>query len=128
MFYLSNIYFQVFLDKYNKFLHFRVIPSALMLIATVFLKLIVFIACSMKNSQNVFMQPLTLNTTCLFSTLVNERIVDIEKPAWWNMLAYFRFRQIFRNIFTSINIFYHTLKICINNKWYFIRFLILIKF
>ena len=30
--------------------------------------------------------------------------------------------------FTSINLFYDTFKICIDNKWYFIRFLMLIKF
>ena len=47
---------------------------------------------------------------------------------WWNMFACFCCRWIFRIIFTSSNLFYYTLKICTNNKWYFIRFLILIKF
>ena len=37
-------------------------------------------------------------------------------------------RWIFRIIFTSINVFYYTFNTCINNKWYFIIFLILTKF
>ena len=43
------------------------------------------------------------------------------------MFTYFWCRWIFRIIFTSINLFYYTLKICINNKRCFIRLLILIK-
>ena len=31
-------------------------------------------------SQNLFMQSLPLYTLCLFSMLLNESIVDIEKP------------------------------------------------
>ena len=46
----------------------------------IFLKLIIFIACSLKNSVDFFMQSLPLNTTCLFSMLLNEDIVDIKKP------------------------------------------------
>ena len=46
---------------------------------------------------------------------------------WWNVLAYFCCKWIFRIIFASINLYY-SLKICLNNKWCFIRFLILIKF
>ena len=46
-----------------------------------FLKLIIFIACCLKNSQNFFMQSLPpLYTSCLFSMLLNKNIVDIEKP------------------------------------------------
>ena len=37
-------------------------------------------ACSLKDSQNFFMQSLPLCTSCLFSTLLNDDIVDIEKP------------------------------------------------
>ena len=44
---------------------------------------------------------------------------------WWNMFAYFCCRWIFRIIFTLFN---YPFKICINNKWCFIRFLILMKF
>ena len=46
----------------------------------VFLKLIIFIGCSLKISQNFFMQSLLLYTSCLFSILLSEDIVDIEKP------------------------------------------------
>ena len=38
------------------------------------------IACSLKDSENFFMQPLPLHTSCLFSVLVNDDIADIEKP------------------------------------------------
>ena len=58
------------------------IPAALLLITYLFffLKLIIFIACSLKNPQNFFIQTLPLYTSCLFSMLLNEEIVDIEKP------------------------------------------------
>ena len=36
--------------------------------------------CSLKDSQNFFIQPLPLYTACLFSMFLNEDIVDIEKP------------------------------------------------
>ena len=39
-----------------------------------------FIACSLKNSQNFFRQSLPLYTSSLFFMLLNEGIVDIEKP------------------------------------------------
>ena len=58
------------------------IPAALLLITLFFsfLKLIIFIVCSLKDSQNFFMQSLPQHTSCLFSILLNEDIVDIEKP------------------------------------------------
>ena len=43
-----------------------------------FLKLIISISCSLKYSQNFFMQPLHLYTSCLFSMLLNNDITDIE--------------------------------------------------
>ena len=80
-FYFSNIYFQILLDKYNRFLHFHMISVALLLIASFFffLKLIIFMTCSLKNSQNLSMQSLPLYTSSLFSMLWNDHIVDIEK-------------------------------------------------
>ena len=42
-----------------------------------FLKLVIFIACSLKYSQNFFIQYLPLYTSCLFPMLLNEDIVDI---------------------------------------------------
>ena len=42
-------------------------------------KIIIFIACSLKDSQNFFIQSLPLYTSCLFSMVLNDDIVDIEK-------------------------------------------------
>ena len=36
--------------------------------------------CSLKDSQNVFVQSLPLYASCLFSMLLNGDIVDIRKP------------------------------------------------
>ena len=43
------------------------------------MKLIISIACSFKDSQNVFVQSLPLYTSCLFSMLLNDDIVETEK-------------------------------------------------
>ena len=67
------------------------ITAALLLVTFIFffLKLFIFIARSLKNSQNFFMQPFSLYTSYflyilrilwLFSMLLKENIVDIEKP------------------------------------------------
>ena len=45
-----------------------------------FLKLIIFIACVIKISKNFSIQSLPLYVSCLFSLLLNEDILDIEKP------------------------------------------------
>ena len=55
------------------------IPGALLLFFF-FLKLIIFIVCSLKNTQNFFIQSLPLYTSCLFAMVLNEDIVDTEKP------------------------------------------------
>ena len=82
IFYLSNIYFNFFLYKYNRFFHFHMILAALLLnsFIFVFLKLIICTACFLNNWQNFFMQSLPQYTSCLFSLLLNEDIVGIEKP------------------------------------------------
>ena len=41
---------------------------------------------TLKYTQNFFMQSFPLYTSCLFSTLLDDDIVDIEKQ---NMFAYF---------------------------------------
>ena len=56
------------------------IPTAYLLKTSFFLELIISIAYSLKDSQNFFMQSLTLYTLWLFSILFNDNIVDIEKP------------------------------------------------
>ena len=68
-----------------------------------FLKLIIFIACSLKDSQHFFIQLLPLYASCLFSMFLNEDIVDIEKPDGIGLLTCCGW--IFRIIFTSINLF-----------------------
>ena len=40
----------------------------------------IFIACSLKDLQNFFIESLLLYTSCLYSMLLNEDVVDIEKP------------------------------------------------
>ena len=56
------------------------IPAALLMASFFFfLKLIIFIANSLKDSQN-FHISLPLYTACLFCMLLNDNIVDIEKP------------------------------------------------
>ena len=61
-------------------MYFHMISAALLLITSFFQKLIIFIACSLKDAQNFFMQSLPLYTPYLFSMLLNEDIVDIETP------------------------------------------------
>ena len=57
------------------------IPAALLLITSffLFLKLIIFIACPLKNSQDLLREFLSLYTSCLFSMLLIKDIVDIGK-------------------------------------------------
>ena len=45
-----------------------------------FLNLIISTACFLKNLQNFFLRSLLLYTSYLFSMLLNDYIVDIEKP------------------------------------------------
>ena len=51
-----------------------------LIIYFLFLKLMIFVACSLKDSQNVFIKSLPLYTLCLFSMPLNDYIGDIEKP------------------------------------------------
>ena len=44
-----------------------------------FLKLIISVACFLKDSQNFFMQSLPLYASCLFSMLLNDNIVEMKK-------------------------------------------------
>ena len=49
---------------------------------------IIFIACSLKKSRNFFMQSLPLYISCLISMLLNEDILDIEKPDGMCLLTF----------------------------------------
>ena len=55
-----------------------------------FLKLIIFIACCLKNSQIFFMHslPLYFYIFCLFFMLLNKDIVDIEKSVGICLLTF----------------------------------------
>ena len=53
---------------------------SLLVIAFLKKKSIVLTVCSLKYSQNVFMQSLPLYISFLFSVSLNDDIVDIEKP------------------------------------------------
>ena len=80
IFFIVHIFFfKFFLDQYNRFLHFHVISTALLSITSFFLfKTIIFIASSLMYSQDLFIQSLRLHTSCLFSLLLNDDIVDTE--------------------------------------------------
>ena len=72
-FYLSNIYFKIFLYKYNRVLNFHMIPAAILSLTSFlsFLKFILFTTCSLKDWETFFIQSLPLYTSCLFSTILN---------------------------------------------------------
>ena len=44
------------------------------------IKLIIFIACSLKDSQNLFIKSLPLNTLSFFYMLLNDDIVETQEP------------------------------------------------
>ena len=81
-----------------------------------FIFLIKYLNCAF-YFQNISMQSLPLYTS-----------IYIHWKIRWNMLTYFCCGLIFRIIFTSISLFNETFKICKNNKWWLIRFMVLIKF
>ena len=56
------------------------IPAALLLIIFFLFKITIFIACFLQDSQDFFIKSLPLYTLCLFSMLLNDDILDIEKP------------------------------------------------
>ena len=84
------------------------------------------IMCSLKDFQTFFTQFFPLYTLYLFFMLSNDNIVDTKKPdeiihlllLWINFQDYFCIHHSF-----LLNI-----QDCINNKWRFIRFSVLIKF
>ena len=90
LYFLSSRYlFSIFFCKYNKFLHFRMIPAALLLITSFFFQNLLFLLHAFLRIQNFSMQSLSLYTSCLLSMLLTDYIVDIQK-----------------HIFTSTNFFY----------------------
>ena len=69
------------------------VPSVLFF----FLKLIISIACPLKDSQSFFKQSLPLYTLCLFPMLLNDEIVDIEKSdaTCWSTFVEDKFSGLF---------------------------------
>ena len=63
IFFFLHIYFEMDLYKYNRFLHFCIIPAAILLITSFFLFKTNYLryAYSLKDSQNFFMQSLNLS-------------------------------------------------------------------
>ena len=68
----------------------------------------------LRFSQNFFMQSLPLYTSCLFSMLLKEDIVDIVKPDRTCSPTFAVDK--FSGLFLHPVIFSYTFKICINNK------------
>ena len=116
--------FSIFSLQIQQICAFHVIPAALLLIFSLF---------SLLNLHFVFS---LIFIKLFYTTFTSVHIMLIFNASkwrccrnwkiYWNTLAYFSCRQVFR-IFTSINLFYDIFKTCVNNKWCFIRFLILIK-
>ena len=93
---IFNFFFKNITD-FCIFLSFAFAFSALCLITSFFQKLIIFIACSLDNLQNVFIQALPLYTSWLFSMLLNEYILDIESLVKyvWLLLLQMNFQKQF---------------------------------
>ena len=71
------------------------------------------------------MHSLPLYTSLSFSRYLNDTIVDIKKLGGICSSSFVV--DDFKIIFTSIDPLYQELKICIVNRWCFIRCLLLIK-
>ena len=110
-------------------MHFHVIPAALLSITSFFfLFKINFLHCVLSYGfTNLFHATFMSMYIMLIFYVFRWRYCRHEKTNW-NMLTDFCCRWIFRIIFTSITFFYYRFKSCINDKWCFIRSLILIKF
>ena len=81
--------------------------------------------CSIKDSQNfhaIFTSVYIILICYVFKCLYCK-----AWKTWWNIFVYFSCRWFFKIIFTFINLFYHRFKMCINTKWCFIIFLVLIN-
>ena len=88
IFYLSNIYFYFlsFVSKYKIF-EFSYDSCCSFVNNFIFNFKIIFIGCSIKNSQNFFMHCLPLYISCLSCHTSKGRYCKHWKT-WWNMLTY----------------------------------------
>ena len=110
LFFIFQIFiFIFFLTNIADVLHFHLIFVALSLTTLFFfsLKLIIFIVCSLKNSKSFFIQYLLLYTSSLFYMLLNEDVVDIEKPVGISSLTFvadeFSWLFLHPSIFSTIH-------------------------
>ena len=94
-----------------------------------FSKLVIFIIvllnlCSLKDSQNFFMQPSPLYTSCLFYIPSNVHNVDSEylQVICLPTFVLDNFSELHQSIF-----FNQRIKICLNSRWCLIRFPVLIE-
>ena len=104
IFYLQHVYLfalqisQIFAFSYN--FSWPLVNNFIIL----FSKLIISIACSLKDSQKFFMQLVPLYASYLFS--VFKWWYCRHWKSWWNTFAYFCCGWIFTINLTSINLFY----------------------
>ena len=96
----SMFLFKFFFTNITTFYYYSFVNSF------IFLQLMIFLARFLKDSQSFFMQSLLLFTSCFFSILLNDDIVEIEKPDGISLPAFavdefsglFSHQSIFLNI------------------------------
>ena len=100
------------------------VPASLLLTTSSFF---IFIVCSLKNSQNFFIQSLLLYTPCLLSMYLNDDIVDIEKPDVICLLTFVV--DEFWGLFSHLSIFSikhsrsaYIINDALSNFWYWLTF------
>ena len=118
----------IFFWKCDNFLDYGMILTLCLLMVSFFSFLpflIIFIACSFKDSQNHLMQSLPLYTSYLFST--SEYSYRRHWITTWNMFPYFCFGWFFRIIYISKEFSNLTLNTWIKRCQCFKRFITLSK-
>ena len=96
-FYISHIYFKFFFTDTTDFFIFIVNNFFFYLFK------IDYLHCSLKGLQNFFMQFLPLYGSCLFSMLLSDNIVDIERPDGTCLPTFFG--DEFSELFLHLSIF-----------------------
>ena len=110
-----------FINSFSKIINKNIKDSCYSFVCSIiffFLKWIIFIVCSLKASQKEHL--ILIFYTIKYPYLRN------WIPAR-NMLKHFCCEWFFKIIFTSIYSFNQRFKICINDRWCLIKFLVLIK-
>ena len=97
-----------------------------------FLILTIFIVCSFNNSQNLFVQSLPVFTLHLFSMLLNEDLVGIEKPEKISSLTFVidELSELFLHLSIFSIIHSRSAKImnsALSDFWYWLNYNILVS-